>query len=269
MLQKKYYKLIRVSYADLDLFRITNVSDQMGTLTITGGTTSFTLKYSLNGVDFTNYDFDTHPTITVPAGANLYMKGVKGYPTNPSYYLKFSMDVNHTIGGNIMSIADETNYATMTSIANYGFSNMFYNDSHLISAVDLNFGNVNSCGDNCFNGMFYGCSSLTTVPDLSNITTVGTSAMSSMFGHCTSLTTGPDLSNMTGVGSSAMTYILNGCTSLTTAYAPNVSTWPYTDNWLAGVAATGTLYCPSQAVADLIPDNSASGCPSGWTKVVM
>ena len=265
MLTKKYYKLIRVSYADSDLFRITNISDQTGTLTITNG--GGTLKYSLDGVNFETYDFTTHPTISVPAGGNCYMKGVK--ENSGSNYLQFSMDVNHSIGGNIMSIVDETNYATMTSIPDDAFRSMFENDTHIISAIDLNFGNITSVGITSLTSMFEGCTSLISTPDLSSFTTLEIQSMQSMFQGCTSLAIAPDLSGITSMDRGAMDFIFLSCTSLTVAYAPTVSPWENTSGWLSGVAASGTLYCPSQAVADLIPNNDASGCPTGWTKTIL
>lgn len=337
MLTKKYYKLIRVSYADSDLFRITNISDQAGILTITGG--GGTLKYSLDGVDFTTYDFTTHPTISVPAGGNCYMKGNKSTPT--SNFMQFSMDVNHSIGGNIISILDETNYATTTSMPNFALNSLFKNDTYLIDASQLNFGQatrisavstfqdctslsgvpdfsnatslqINSCFSGCtslvtppdfsnvtqiehLGSCFSGCTSLLTPPDLSsvtvisnqgfsntfagctsltqpatvtNLTNISNQGLSNMYKNCTSLTNGMDIRHISNVDSNGMGSMYEGCTSLTTAYAPNFQTWTGTRYWLRNVAATGTLYCPSQTVADLIPDNSVDGCPSGWTKVV-
>lgn len=257
--------MIRVSYADSDLFRITNTSDQIGTLTITNG--GGTLKYSLDGVDFETYDFSTHPTISVPAGANLYMKGTKTNSNN--YALNFKMDVNHTIGGNIMSISDENNYTTMTSIPNYGFKELFKGDTYLISASNVNFGNVTTIGNNGLNDFFSGCTLLVSIPDLSNITTVGNAGLATAFYQCSSLVNGADLTSITSCGTNALSYTYTQCSSLTTAYAPNVSTWGIAPKWLQNVAASGTLYCPSQAVADLIPNNDINGCPSGWTKVVL
>lgn len=267
MLQKKYYKMIRVSYADSSLFRITNVSDQPGTLTITKG--GGTLKYSLDGVDFTNYDFTTHPTISVPAGANVYMKGAITRESSDTKQLRFSMDVNNTIGGNILSIIDENNYTTMTTLPNNALGHMFNGNTHLISAGDLNFGQVTTFGDNVLWATFKGCP-ITATPDFSNITTIGYDCMYEAFQGCTALSVAPDLSSISSIGSEGMRQIFSGCTSLTTVYAPNVSTWDTSkmSNWLYGVAANGTLYCPSQAVSDIIPSGN-NGCPSGWTKVVL
>ena len=59
---------------------------------------------------------------------------------------------------------------------------------------------------------FYNCSSLTAPPNLSNLTAV--TSMSSCFYGCASLATPPDLSNLTAVTS--MYFCFSGCTSLTT-----------------------------------------------------
>ena len=94
----------------------------------------------------------------------------------------------------------------------------FYNQTHLISAQNLNFGNVTSIGQQGLSYCFCGCSSLTTAPDLSNVTIIGQSGLNSCF---------------------------YGCSNLTTVTAPNISDLTANDvlvNWLknAGGSATGT-----------------------------
>lgn len=277
-----------------DVFYIKNESAQLGTLIVTDG--GGVLKYSFDAVNWAYYDFSSHPTINVQAGKKLYMKGAKTNPSTNSGYLMLRMDVNHSIGGNIMSIVDETNYATITSVPDYAFRNLFYGDSNLIDTTNLNFGQVTSIGNYSMQSMYID-TSITTPPDLSGITTVGDNgSMQGMFRRCTLLVSTPNLSGLTSLGHSCMSGMLEGCTalengvdlsginsvgnysiqdlykncsSLTTAYAPNVSSWDYlAQNWLYRVKSTGTLYCPSQAVADSIP-TGVSGCPSGWNKQVI
>lgn len=238
---KKYYKLIRVNYEDSAYFRITNTSNTGGFFTIArvGSPTTANLKYSLDGVNWTTADLSTDFSLVVDAGANVYMKGTNtsGFNRGTNSYYIMAMDVNYSIGGNIMSIVDETNYATTTSIPSYCFCNLFKDDRHLVNAGGANFGSVTSIGNDGCRQMYYGC---------------------------TSLTTGSDLSSVTSIGSRGCISMYSGCTSLTEATAPNISTWNTTrmDSWLAGTAATGVVSKP--AGLD-IPTNNVSGIPSGWT----
>lgn len=291
---KKYYKLIKVDYEDTEYFRIKNTSDTSGVFTITrvNNPTTADLKYSLDGVNWTTADLSTDFSLPVAAGANVYMKGTNTSKFNGQWeYYTMAMDVEHSIGGNIMSVVDEENYATVTSVPNSCFIYLFKGDTKLVDAGDVNFGSVASIGqrvcDSMFNGctslttpadfsnvtsivytgcnnMYRGCTSLTTTADLSNVTSIGYNGCSSMYQGCTSLTTGSDLSNVTSVSSEGCNSMYNGCTSLTTATAPNVSTWE-TSNftaWLSGVASTGVVRKPAGLE---IPTNTTDGVPTGWT----
>lgn len=239
---KKYYKLIRVDYEDTEYFRIKNTSDTGGVFTITryNGPSTSDLKYSLDGVNWTTADLSADFSLEVEAGANVYMKGTNtsGFNRTTTAYYKMSMDVNHSIGGNIMSIVDETNYATITSIPPKCFAYLFSDDTHLVNVDDATFGSVTSIGE-------LGCRN--------------------MYSGCTSLTTPSDLSSVTSVGSSGCFQMYYGCTSLTTATAPNISTWD--ENrflyWLSGVASTGVIRKP----AGLEIPTGENGVPSGWTTV--
>lgn len=276
-------------------FRITNTSDTGGVFTITRveSPTTADLKYSLDGVNWTTADLTADFSLSVSAGANLYLKGTNTSGFNGGYtdYYKMTMDVNHSIGGNIMSIVDETNYTTITSIPKYCFTYLFNGDTHLVNAGDVNFGSVTSIGGGgCQNmyqkctslttpsdlsnitsiswsgcqNMYMGCSALTTGSDLSNITSIGDRGCKYMYGDCKSLSTPSDLSNVTSVGSEGCNSMYEGCTSLTTATAPNISEWDTTfmENWLGRTASTGVVRKPANLS---IPTDSTSGVPTGWT----
>lgn len=217
---KKYYKLIKVDYEDSAYFRITNTSNTGGFFTITrnGSPTTADLKYSLDGVNWTTADLSADFSLEVDAGANVYMKGTNtsGFNRGENSYYKMSMDVNHSIGGNIMSIVDETNYATTTSIPAYCFYGLFENDIHIVNAGGVNFGNVTSVDNRGCNNMYRGCTSLTTGSDLSSVTSVVYSGFGNMYYGCTSLTTPSNLSSLSSIGDGGCGYMYNGCTSLTT-----------------------------------------------------
>lgn len=264
---KKYYKLIRVDYEDSAYFRIKNTSNTDGVFTITrvGSPTTAYLKYSLDGVNWTTANLSADFSLAVGAGANVYMKGTnaRGFNRNTSSYYKIAMNVNHTIGGNIMSIVDETNYATVTSIPSYCFAHLFNGDTYLVNA-GVNFGSVTSIGNNGCVYMYRNCTSLTTPSDFSSVTSIDSDGCSLMYGGCTSLTTGGDLSSITSVQRGGLAGFYLGCTSLTKVTTPNVSSWDtYAfNNWLENTAATGVVRKP--AGLD-IPTNTNGGVPSGWT----
>ena len=298
MITKKYYKLIRVSHADEGYFYIKNVSNEVGEFTINIYTRG-TMEYSLDGVNWTSYDLTTKPSVSVNPNSNIYLRGTN-FINNAVNNSVINFTKDYTVGGNFMSLS---NYSTMGSVTTIDSSNntiqyAFKQQTHLVSAADLNFGNVTTIGQRGLYGIFEGCTSLTNVPDLSNVTTIGVYGLSNTFNNCTSLTTGPDLSNVTSIGSSGLSYIFNNCTSLTTgpdlsnvtsigsscldsalqncyklstATAPNIS--DLTQNnvlyiWLnyAGTQATGTKVVNVPTGATILT-NSPSGIPTGWTRV--
>lgn len=272
MITKKYYKLIRVSHADEGYFYIKNVSNETGDFKFVeraGGS----MEYSLDGVTWTSYDFTTKPTVQVGSNTSIYFRGT-GYRAiytqgNPV----FNFNKDYIVGGNYMSIS---NYATMSSVTEITSSNLvmctFYNQTHLISAADLNFGNVTTISANeGLKNVFSGCSSLTEIPDFSNITTVGQECFDSCFRNCASLTNGGDFSNITSAGSSSFSSCYSGCTHISNVIAPNIQDLTQNgvlSNWLdnAGTSATGTkvVNVPTGAT---ITTNSINGIPSGWTRV--
>lgn len=156
--------------------------------------------------------------------------------------------------------------SNITYVDEDGMSGMFGYCSALTAPPDLS--NITTIGNGGMGGMFRGCTSLATAPDLKSVTSIGETGMVSMFEDCSALTAGPDISNITSVGNRGIETMFRSCTQLTSAYTPNITTWPSggTGSWLYNVASSGTLYVPTQQLLDAIPENSANGCPSGWTK---
>lgn len=236
MITKKYYKLVKVSYADSDYFRVTNVSDQTGTLTVGGSSNlSKNLEYSTDGVNWTTAATNAPFSLTVPAGANVYMRG-----TNSSMSGKtINMDVNHTVGGNVYSLLDKTNYGTLTaSVGQSEFNTLFANNSHLIDASQMTFGNVTTLKSGCYGNMFAGCSALTKAPELAAPILVN-ACYNGMFYNCRQL-------------------------QYVKCLAEDISTGNPTNQWLEMVSGTGTFV--KSPNMESWP-RSTSGIPSGWTVV--
>ena len=141
------------------------------------------------------------------------------------------------------------------------YTNMFSGCSKLTTAPALP---ATTLADNCYNYMFMNCKSLTTAPALP-ATTLKTSCYYGMFGNCNSLTTAPALPATTLV-MNCYGYMFYGCSSLNnvTVYADDISASYCTNNWLYGVASSGTFNNMGFALFE----NGVSGIPSGWTEVL-
>ena len=115
----------------------------------------------------------------------------------------------------------------------------------------------------CYGSMFEGCTSLTTVPFTLSASTVNSDAYQSMFKGCTSLTTAPDILATT-MQRNACHFMFNGCTNLNYIKAMFTTTpsTAYTQNWVSGVAASGTFVKNSAATWNVRGNN---GIPTNWT----
>ena len=148
-----------------------------------------------------------------------------------------------------------------TTLESSCYSGMFQDCTFLTTAPTLP---ATTLADYCYQSMFQNCTSLTTAPELP-ATTLTRMCYSGMFKDCTSLTTAPTLPATTLVWSCYQN-MFNGCNSLTsvTIYATSTASGSF-DSWLDNVSPSGTVY--NNGLVDL-PENSASGVPSGWTEVV-
>ena len=172
-----------------------------------------------------------------------------------------------------------------TTLADYCYLNMFYGCTLLVTAPELP---VTTLAQSCYDGMFNGCTSLTTAPQLPATTlaeecyeymfagctslttppvlpatTLADYCYNSMFEDCDSLTTAPELPATTLVDG-CYNYMFEGCSNLNYIIAM-FTTIPidiYTNNWVRGVAASGTFVKNSAAQWNVTGN---SGVPSGWT----
>ena len=172
-----------------------------------------------------------------------------------------------------------------TTITTECYENMFMNCVNLTDAPELP---ATTLAYGCYDSMFSGCTSLTTAPALP-ATTLAINCYSHMFYDCTSLTMAPELP-VTTLAENCYGQMFRGCTSLTTApelpattlanycyeqmfrdctslnyikalFTTTPST-SYTNNWVQGVASTGTFVKSFAATWDVTGNN---GVPTGWT----
>ncbi|MBR6908183.1 leucine-rich repeat protein [bacterium] len=146
-----------------------------------------------------------------------------------------------------------------TTLAINCYSDMFYGCTSLTTAPELP---ATTLASNCYVGMFYNCTSLTSAPQLP-ATTLAEFCYYYMFFGCTNLTTAPELPATT-VTQSCYSGMFSGCTNLNYIKAMFTTTpsSSYTQNWVYGVAASGTFVKNSAATWTTTGDD---GIPSGWT----
>lgn len=121
---------------------------------------------------------------------------------------------------------------------------------------------MTSLGQGCYNNMFQNCSSLVNAPVLP-ATTLASWCYNGMFNGCTSLETAPALP-AAALAEGSYRYMFYGCSSLEniTCLATDISASQCTEDWVNGVAASGTFTKNANMSSWGSGD---SGIPSGWT----
>lgn len=280
MITNKHYKIITVSYEDSGYLYIMNVSNKPGKFDFykySNPSWTPNVEYSLNGVDWLQYNFTYIPTIIIPPYARLYLRGKNTSGFNRSYYENYRIRFStpYLVGGNILSLLDyEHMDDSNINLPQRCFEFLFGGDVNLTSIKNMQLGNltqITGSGDFAFlENTFNGCTSLIDVFDISHITNIGTYVFNNCFRNCTSLTIGLDLRNLTSASRASLESLYVDCRNLATVYAPNVSSWDTSvfSNWMynAGrdVTGTKTFYAPTGLT---IPTDSNSGIPTGWTRV--
>ena len=266
---------------------------------ITAGTISVSdpkegMQYSKNGGAKTTMSEST--TIDVAAGDKVafYGKGTEITSYSSGTKITGSGDgFTCKVYGNIMSLVDEENFATATTLsANYTFNSLFYDFTTLTDASGLLLP-ATTLAKYCYRQMFQGCTALTTAPELP-ATQLAAYCYYYMFYGCTALTAAPELP-ATQLANYCYYSMFQGCTALTAAPelpATELAQYCYyqmfrdcsklatvtclatsginqsgsTANWLRGagsqVQGTKTIYTVS--TADWPSGNN--GIPSGWTR---
>ena len=203
------------------------------------------MQYSLDGgatkVTMTGY---TTTNIPVEAGQKVRFYGngtsITAYGNGHDTSFGGSGDgFTCKVYGNIMSLLDETGYATATTLSSdLVFWGLFSGNTALTDASGLLLP-ATTLTQYCYEVMFSSCSSLTAAPELP-ATTLVRGCYERMFKGCASLTSVKSLAT-SGIDSNSSTY-----------------------NWLDGVSATGTF---TKAASATTWPTSSSGIPSGWTVV--
>ena len=181
--------------------------------TITVNSPKAGMQYSLNGGAKTAVSGD----ISVSAGDKVafYGNGTSITSYNGTRIVGGTADIK--VYGNIMSLVDETGFATNTELtAANTFRNLFRDNTKLTDASGLLLP-AKKLADNCYAAMFRNCTSLTTAPKELPAETLAQLCYYDMFNYCIALTETPKLPAKNLADNCYMTMFRN-CTSLTTAY---------------------------------------------------
>ena len=147
-----------------------------------------------------------------------------------------------------------------TTLETFCYYGMFQGCTSLTTAPELH---ATTLANYCCGSMFQGCTSLTTAPSLP-ATTLVIQCYIQMFKGCTSLTTAPELPATT-LASNCYYQMFYGCTSLNyiKAMFTTTPTDAYMDNWVNGVASSGTFVKNNAATWTISCDVSTYPC--NWT----
>ena len=155
------------------------------------GTLQTGMKYSVNGGDKETIKTTTDITVAKGDKVQFYGNGTdtQVYGGNPEVNIQGTGDGFQTkVYGNIMSLLDETGFATKTELPNaeYVFYGLFMDNTTLIDASELLLPAA-TLTYGCYQQMFDSCTSLTKAPKLP-ATTLTDFCYYGMFLHCTRLT---------------------------------------------------------------------------------
>ena len=202
-------------------------------------------------------------------GDKVYFRGSRSLQSDENF-MQFSITGRVVASGNINSLlsSDEAVYKNIYDysafeIANsHTFYKLFYNCTALIQAPELP---TTTLTEWCYYGMFWDCTSLTQAPELP-ATTLSSGCYDHMFSGCTSLVQAPELPATT-LEIACYHAMFSGCNKLNyiKCLATDISASNCTNNWVAGVSATGDFYAP----ASIVWTQYVSGMPAGWTRHVI
>jgi hypothetical protein len=252
-------------------------------LTIEGLPVIDGLQYRLNtSGEWIKYAIGTEITLANIGDIVQFQNTNNKLSTSTNDNVKFGMTGKIAASGNIQSMLNYSDsctnwcYVSMfkgctsltkapklpaTTLAEGCYVSMFEGCTSLTKAPELP---ATTLATVCYGGMFSGCTSLTKVPELP-ATTLATVCYGGMFSGCTSLTKAPELP-ATKLAASCYQYMFDGCTSLNyvkVGFTNWYDTIDATDDWLPGVATTGTFVCPTELPITF----GKSYIPEGWTVI--
>jgi hypothetical protein len=240
-----------------------------GTMTVSipaGLTTANLTDLSISrdwGVHWTQHVYDNTAqeiSVALQAGETLMLKGhaVRYSDGTPQVSAKIDATSTFDAAGNMMSLLDADNFASLTAVSSFAFAYMF-NASGIALPPLLP---ATTIAEGCYKYMF-AASHLSQSPSLP-ATTLAKDCYQAMFRLCLfNFQISPVLPALVlAPGCYAEMFRLSSSIHTITMLATDISAQDCLSDWVAGVSSTGTFI---KNAAMLTLPTGDSGIPSGWT----
>ena len=228
------------------------------------GTPSGDFQTSRDGGNtWSDYTIDSVITLKTGDEVSFRAKSDRSAQTEMVYFY-FRMTGKIEAWHNVMSLYRTNDFATYKSVVDCAFGRLLAWCPSLTKAPVLP---ATTLAYSCYWEMFAGCQSLEKAPELP-ATALAVDCYYGMFRSCWSLVKAPELTATT-LAKRCYDWMFDGCGSLNEVRCKIPSSYSssdissYANNWLYGVASTGTFY--TNAYANW--PSGESGIPTGWTRV--
>ncbi len=219
------------------------------------------MKYSINNYDdkiLITEDID----ISVSPGEEVHFYG---NGTNGATNIVSTNNVE--LSGNIMSLVDEENFATITTMEGASFAGLFAGNDYPGGTFIINASGLllpaTTLSENCYSGMFAGCAELNDTPVELPALTLAPGCYSNMFEGCDKISDAPHLPATELVDRCyASMFYQCGTLQNVTCLATTINGTDCTTDWLYEVNNPGTF--TKTKGASCWPSGS-NGIPWGWT----
>ena len=169
---------------------------------------------------------------------------------------------NVELSGNIMSLVDEDNFDTITTMVGASFAGLFAGNEFDIDASGLQLP-ATTLSKNCYSRMFAGCSRMSATPVELPALTLATGCYSYMFEGCSEMPEAPHLPATELVDRCyASMFYQCGTLQNVTCLATTINGTDCTTNWLYEVNFPGTF---TKAKGASCWPSGSNGIPWGWT----
>jgi len=176
---------------------------------------------------------------------------------------KIVSGINMSLSGNIMSLVDEENFATITTMEGASFAGLFAGNTCGFEASGLLLP-ATTLSENCYSGMFAGCSQMSDTPVELPALTLAPGCYSNMFEGCGQISEAPHLPATKLVDRCyASMFYQCGTLENVTCLATTINGTDCTKDWLYEVSNPGT-FTQAEGASFWTP-NSSDGIPWGWT----
>ena len=227
------------------------------------------MQYSLDGGS-TKITLTATKEIAVTAGnkVTFYGKGTDINNYDGTKILGSGDGFKTKVYGNIMSLVDEVNFATNTTITTTkAFFTLFKGNTSLTDASQLQLP-ATTLTDRCYASMFENCNALTSAPALP-ATSLVTTCYRSMFQNCYNLTAAPELlaEKLATYCYQNMFYNCSKLASVTCLATSGINPDSSTQYWLSGTGSSVTGDKTFTAATEAVWTEGISGIPNGWKRL--